>query len=188
MDEHRRTRQTKTPESFLDILVTQADRTKTDAEFKRLKITERTIIAQAIAFFLGGYDTTASFLTHLFEVLSRRSDIQKKMQKELECSLEKVNGEINHESTRDSEIPYIVGVIKETLRLFPSVVRPGRMCTADWTSSEHDISISKRTRVIISAWAANRNPEVYESPEDFVPERWLPENKHMYFMGWTHCQ
>jgi len=116
-------------------------------------------------------------LTHLCEVLSRRPDIQDQMSTEINTVLERFNGEINHESTRDSEIPYTLGVIKEALRLFPSGIRSERMCTQDWSSKQHGISISKGTNVVIAAWAANRNPDVYESPDEFIPERWLPENK-----------
>jgi len=61
-------------------------------------------------------------------------------------------------SARENKIPYTLGVIKESLRLFPSAIRPEIVCTADWTTKEQGgMSNKKGTKIVIAAWAANRN-------------------------------
>lgn len=155
-------------------------------EFKQLGITKTTVVAQAINFFLGGYDTSATTLSHLLLALANKPDIQEKMHTELlealarrrqsDKGVEKDQPEIDHELIQDSEIPYITSCINESLRLAPPLGRPERICTKDWDYK--GISIKKGTVVMLAAWAANRNPMVYsDRPEEFVPERFLPENK-----------
>ncbi|CAL8117001.1 unnamed protein product [Orchesella dallaii] len=162
---------------FLDVLVDLWGRVSTE-EFKNLGITETTIIAQAVNFFLGGYDTSAITLSHLLLHLADNPEIQEKMHEEVMSSLEKKGGKggIDHELIQESEIPYTTAVILETLRITPPLVRPERICTQDWTYK--GFSIKKGTHVLLASWAANRNPKVYpDDPEVFKPERFLAENK-----------
>jgi len=154
----------KNSKDFLDLLVEQHDKCTTDPEYKRLGISETTIIAQAVNFFFGGYETTSTILTHLFVELAKRPEIQEKIKEEVDEILDKFDGKITHDAIKDSEIPYTLGVIKEALRFAPPLLRPERICTSDWECKERGISIKKGTVVMIAAWAANRNPEIYDSP------------------------
>ncbi|ODM96046.1 Lithocholate 6-beta-hydroxylase [Orchesella cincta] len=160
---------------FLDVLVDLWGRVNTK-EFKDLGLTENTILAQAIDFFLGGYETSSTVLSHLLLALAENPDCQEKMHEEIMSVLKRQgNAEINHDSIHESEVPYIQACIYESLRLAPSIFRPERICTKDWNYKGY--SIKKGTRVMLAAWAANRNPEVYPDPEAFKPERFLPGNK-----------
>ncbi|ODM91536.1 Cytochrome P450 3A4 [Orchesella cincta] len=160
---------------FLDVLVDLWSRVNTK-EFKDLGITENTIVSQAINFFLGGYETSTTVLSHFLLALAENPECQEKMHEEIMSVLKrKGNTEINHDTIHESEIPYIQACIYECLRLAPPLVRPERICTKDWSYKGY--SIKKGTRVMLAAWAANRNPEIYPNPESFKPERFLPENK-----------
>ena len=64
-----------------------------------------------------------------------------------------------------------------SLRLYPTFIRPERVCTAEWSCREFGIRIPKGQVVMIASWAANRNPDVYDSPDEFRPDRFLPGNK-----------
>ncbi|CAL8116989.1 unnamed protein product [Orchesella dallaii] len=171
-------KQATNSKDFLDVLVDLWDRVESE-EFKAHGVTQNTIIAQAINFFLGGYETSATVLCHLLHYLADNPDVQDKMNVEVMSALKKKGaggGEIDHDLIQESEIPYTTACILETLRLAPPVIRPERICTKDWNYK--GISIKKGTPVMIAAWAANRNPKVYpEEPEAFKPERFLPENK-----------
>ncbi|CAL8102557.1 unnamed protein product [Orchesella dallaii] len=164
---------------FLDVLVGLWNRVGTE-EFKNLGITELTIVGQAVSFFLGGYETSSSLLSHLLFYLADNPEVQEKMNAEVISALKKKEaggkGGIDHDLIQDSEIPYITACIMESLRLAPPVLRSERICTKDW--SYKGISIKKGTQVMLAAWPANRNPKVYpDEPEAFKPERFLPENK-----------
>ncbi|CAL8112174.1 unnamed protein product [Orchesella dallaii] len=162
---------------FLDLLCDFWKRIEA-GEYSELGITQTTqCIAQGVLFIVGGYETTSYALSHLFWRIANNPEIQEKMHVELKQAISCHNTHsIDHELINDSNIPYILACINETLRLYPSVYRPERICTKDW--SYNGISIKKGTCVMLASWAANRNPKFYQdNPEVFKPERFLPENK-----------
>ncbi|ODM99095.1 Cytochrome P450 3A4 [Orchesella cincta] len=161
---------------FLDLLCDLWKRVEA-GEYKELGFTETTVLAQCVLFFLGGYETTATMLSLLMWNMANNHEIQVKMEKELKQALSKSpKGSIDHELINDENIPYISACINETIRLYPSLYRPERICGKDW--HHNGISIKKGTVVVIATWAANRNPKFYpDEPEKFKPERFLPENK-----------
>lgn len=75
----------------------------------------------------------------------------------------------------ESDLPqldYMKAVIKETFRLHPPapVLLP-RESMEDITVSVFDTPA--KTRVFINAWAIRRDPESWENPQSFEPERFL---------------
>ncbi|CAL8112251.1 unnamed protein product [Orchesella dallaii] len=161
---------------FLDLLCDLWKRVEA-GEYKELGFTETTVLAQCVLFFLGGYETSATTLSHVLYIMAYHPEVQDKMEKELENALKNSKGgSIDHELISESNIPFITACINETLRIYPSVYRPERICGKDW--SHNGISIKKGTVVMIPTWAANRNPKFYpDEPDKFKPERFLQENK-----------
>ncbi|ODM99094.1 Cytochrome P450 3A4, partial [Orchesella cincta] len=161
---------------FLDLLGDFWKRIEA-GEFKQLGITQTTVVAQGVLFIVGGYETTSYVLSHLFWSMANHPEIQERMFLELQAALEKnPSHSIDHELINDTNIPFILACINETLRLYPSVYRPERICTKDW--SYNGLSFKKGTPVMLASWAANRNPKYYpDEPEKFKPERFLPKNK-----------
>ena len=84
-------------------------------------------------------------------------------------------------SFKDSELPYITAVIKESLRCFPTVNGNGRVCSKDTTIG--DYSFPKGTRFAFSNYFLNRDPDIFERPDEFLPERFLSNSKYMH-----HCK
>jgi len=70
-------------------------------------------------------------------------------------------------------MPYIEALLKEVLRWHPTapIGVPHRVTKDD---VYRDRLIPKDTTVIANAWAMMHDPAVYESPELFMPERFLP--------------
>lgn len=66
-------------------------------------------------------------------------------------------------------------VIKECLRLYPSVPIIGRV-TGEDIETPSGYHIPKGTGLIIEIYDMHRNPNLYENPEQFIPERFLSEN------------
>ncbi|CAD6246295.1 unnamed protein product [Miscanthus lutarioriparius] len=71
-----------------------------------------------------------------------------------------------------ASMPYLKAVVKETLRLHPPapLLLP-RFSMAD--SIVHGYYVPSGTRVIVHAWALGRDPESWENPEEFTPERFV---------------
>lgn len=71
------------------------------------------------------------------------------------------------------QLPYLEACIYETLRLYPPVPFIFRSCLKDYKVPETDLVIPKGTSVFIPLMGLHRDPEIYENPLEFRPERFL---------------
>lgn len=70
------------------------------------------------------------------------------------------------------QLDYLKAVIKEILRLHPPApVLVPRESMEDVTIDGYDILA--KTRIFVNAWAIGRDPESWENPEKFEPERFI---------------
>ncbi|KAJ7382904.1 Cytochrome P450 4V2 [Desmophyllum pertusum] len=79
------------------------------------------------------------------------------------------------------ELRYLECVVKEALRMFPSVPFFARMTTEDCQLDGY--LAPKGTAVTVSPVILHRNPDVWPAPLEFNPDRFLPENsqrRHPY--------
>ncbi|CAG7729411.1 unnamed protein product, partial [Allacma fusca] len=146
-------------------------------EFKQLKITETTILCQALIFLFAGFETTATTLTMLSYYLGNNPDKQKKLIEELDELMEKNEGKITHDNL--SELPYMNACINETLRLVSPVVRVERVCAKDW-KHESGLIIKKGWTVLFPNHSIHRNEKYWPEPHKYIPERFMPENKDKF--------
>lgn len=63
--------------------------------------------------------------------------------------------------------------MKETLRKYPPLPLLNRKCTADFKLSGTNFIVPKDTAVIIPIFGLHRDPEIYENPLEFLPERFI---------------
>lgn len=79
-----------------------------------------------------------------------------------------------------AQLPYLKAVVKEIFRLHPPVpVLVPRESIEDVTIEGYNIPA--KTRLFINAWAIGRDPESWENPENFEPERFM--NSDIDFKG-----
>ncbi|KAD4584620.1 hypothetical protein E3N88_22221 [Mikania micrantha] len=76
-------------------------------------------------------------------------------------------------------LPYLQAIIKETLRLHPPVPLIPRKSTEDRTVAGYHIQAN--TSIFINIWALGRDPNHWENPLEFRPERF--EEKQMDVRG-----
>ncbi|XP_027358651.1 cytochrome P450 71A1-like [Abrus precatorius] len=153
---------------FVDILLQIQEGRKHD-----FQLTHNDVKAILMDIFAGGSDTTSTLLEWIFAALLRNPDTMKKAQEE-------VRRVVGHKSQIDendlNQMNYLKCVIKETLRLYP----PAPLLIPRETSSDVKVKgfdIPSKTRVFVNAWAIQRDPEIWDRPEEFLPERFekLPE-------------
>lgn len=128
---------------------------------------------------IAGRDTSACALSWLFFELASEwsptgsepaapSEVSRRVREEVLAL-----GEVTYEKLL-TQVPYLTGCIYEALRLHPPVAEDNKFASVD---SEFDgVLIPAGTRVTFSNYAMGRNPEVYEDPLEFRPERWLSED------------
>jgi cytochrome P450 len=69
-------------------------------------------------------------------------------------------------------LPYIDAIVKETMRLHPvAPMLVPRLSREDTSIGGYDIPAG--TRVLVSVWSIGRDPELWEAPEEFMPERFI---------------
>uniref|UniRef100_A0A671RA42 aromatase n=1 Tax=Sinocyclocheilus anshuiensis TaxID=1608454 RepID=A0A671RA42_9TELE len=157
--------------AFLDMLLKA-----TDEDGK--KLTHKDIQEEVDTFMFEGHDTTAAAMNWAIHLLGSHPEVQKKAQQELFEVFSESERPINTEDLK--KLRYLECVIKESLRLFPSV--PFFARTICENTQINVYKVPKGANVIIT-YALHRDPRFFPDPEEFRPERCLPENcvgRHPY--------
>ncbi|KAF3321330.1 Trans-cinnamate 4-monooxygenase [Carex littledalei] len=111
--------------------------------------------------------------------LVNHPNIQKKLRDELDTVL----GAGNPITEPDTyKLPYLQAVIKETLRLRMAIpLLVPHMNLQDAKLGGFDIPAE--SKILVNAWWLANNPEQWKKPEEFRPERFLEEEKHVEANG-----
>ena len=105
----------------------------------------------------------------LFE-LARNPELQKKVQAEIDKVFQSNSkDEVTYEMY--GALKYLECCIDETLRLYPNVPALFREAARDYKVPDTDITIPKGSPVFIPVMGLQRDPEIYENPLKFKPER-----------------
>nr|KAF6427353.1 cytochrome P450 family 4 subfamily V member 2 [Rousettus aegyptiacus] len=158
--------------AFLDLLLSV-----TDDEGNKLNHND--IQEEVDTFMFEGHDTTAAAINWSLYLLGSYPEVQKKLDNELD----EVFGKSDRPATSEDlkKLKYLDCVIKETLRLFPSVPLIARSLNEDCEIA--GFNIAKGSQVIIISYALHRDLRHFPDPEEFQPERFFPENmkgRHPY--------
>ncbi|KAJ3560335.1 hypothetical protein NP233_g10902 [Leucocoprinus birnbaumii] len=122
--------------------------------------------------YLAGADTTVSAVQTFFLAMSMYPEHQKKAQAELDSVL---NGRLPEFGDRPF-LPHINAIVKETMRWQP-VTPMGFGHAASEADEYNGYYIPKGTLVMGSTWGIMRDPEAYDRPDEFNPERYLKDGK-----------
>jgi len=136
-------------------------------------LSRQELIANIWIFFLAGHDTTSTALTWALNCLRAYPDIQEKVYNEIQSviGLDKIP---TYEDL--DKLTYLDCFIQEVLRLHPPVGSlASRVATEELKYK--DKVIPKGTRIGIFFHIIQTNPEYWEDPLKFDPERFKPENK-----------
>ncbi|KAK4879825.1 hypothetical protein RN001_007971 [Aquatica leii] len=134
------------------------------------------IAAQAFVFFLAGFETSSTTMTFCLYELAINEDIQNKVRQEITSVLAKHGNQITYDAIMDMK--YMQQVIDETLRKYPPLTFLTRQCVKDYAIPNTDIILERGTMVMLPVFGLHRDPEYYENPEEFNPERFSDANKH----------
>ncbi|KAL0438631.1 UNVERIFIED_CONTAM: cytochrome [Sesamum latifolium] len=128
---------------------------------------------------LGGSDTTTVTLTWALCLLLNNQQTLKRAQEELDNHIGKQRLVIESDIEK---LPYIQAIIKETLRLQPTVpLLLPRESVEDCTVAGYHIPAG--ARLMVNVWKLHRDPRVWVDPLEFRPERFLFEHKEVDVRG-----
>ncbi|XP_052751591.1 cytochrome P450 4d2-like [Galleria mellonella] len=153
----------KNKHAFLDLLLL--------AEVNGKPIKDEHVREEVDTFMFEGHDTTTSGIVFCLYNISNRDDVQQKLfdeQKQI------FGDDLERDPTYSElqQMKYLEMVIKESLRLYPSVPLIERLITRD---TEIDgLKIPANTALLIDIFHMHRHPDLYEDPDEFKPERFDP--------------
>ncbi|KAJ3268957.1 Protein kinase alk2 [Terramyces sp. JEL0728] len=136
-------------------------------------LTNDELADHVINFILAGRDTTAQALSWCLFCLHQNPKVKEQVFKEIDESL---GDDLIPKYEQIKKMKYINAVFKETLRLYPSVPREGKSAIND-DILPNGTKIPKGAIVSWLPYAMGRSSNIWESPEEFKPERWL-SGKH----------
>ncbi|CAH0557342.1 unnamed protein product [Brassicogethes aeneus] len=152
---------TKKRMAFLDLLL--------KATVDNKPLSNEDIREEVDTFMFEGHDTTASAISFAIYLLANHPEEQKKAYEELNLIFaDDKNRPTGHRYLQ--EMKYLENVIKETLRLYPSVPFYARMVNEDIEYEDGKV-IPKDTSLVIFAYGVNRDKDNFKDPDSFIPSR-----------------
>ncbi|MFG2716553.1 cytochrome P450 [Streptomyces goshikiensis] len=124
---------------------------------------------QVLSVLAAGVETTASLLAWTLHALAGHPDVERRLWAELDR-------ELAGRAPVFADVPrltYTRQVLFEVLRLWPPTWMLSRITLEETVVS--GFRIPAGADVIVSPYAMQRDPAVFDDPEVFDPDRWLPE-------------
>ncbi len=131
-------------------------------------MSDRQLRDEVITIYLAGHETTANALSCLWYLLSKNPEAARKVREEVSCVL-------RGRWPGFEDLPMLVYTrmaVEETLRLYPPV----------WITSRKALGVDEiggyripaGSRLMLSPYVTHRRADLWENPDGFVPERFVP--------------
>jgi fatty acid omega-hydroxylase len=131
-------------------------------------LTDEELVDQVINFIVAGRDTTAQALSWAIFCLYQNPHCVEKI---LEEAMQVVGASEIITYDHVKQLNYAKNVLKETLRLYPSVSRNTKVVVSD-DILPNGVAVKKGTMIVYSAFCMGRSKNIWDDPLEFKPERW----------------
>lgn len=130
-----------------------------------VSLNDKELRDQIMTIFMTGHETTAVSLAWAWYLLWKHPEIEQRMAQEIKNVFN--GGQIQLEDL--GKLETVQRVFKETLRLYPPIWVFSRKVIKDDIISGW--RIPSGATIFFSPYVMHRNPQVFENPEDFDPDR-----------------
>jgi cytochrome P450 len=157
--------------AVLDELVTANPQTDGGAAlplFRTAGLTGQALHDEVTSVLVAALEPTTAALAWAFSVLGRNPDAERRLHEEVDEIL------AGRPAGLDDlpHLPYTRRAVTEVMRLYPPMWMLTRATTRDTELDGHRIPAG--SVVMMSPYALQRDPTVYDEPDEFRPDRWLP--------------
>lgn len=132
-------------------------------------LTDSDILEEVMIICIAGHDTAASSLAWTLSLLGHSPEIQKRVHEEVDDVLGDTDRPVTHDDL--AQMRYLEAVLKESLRLYPTVPFFGRKLDEDIIINGY--TLPAKTSIMFTPFFIHRDSEVFPDPEKFDPERFL---------------
>lgn len=188
--EERRERQIVRPDMIQQLLEAQRQyREETGGEEEAAaaaaqdgaEFNDEDLLAQCLLFFSAGFETVSTCLSFTCYELLMHPEVQEKLHAEILAVQEQLEGKpLDYDSLMNMK--YLDCVISESLRKWPPAIVIDRECAADFElrdeAGELLVKLRKGELVHVPIVALHYDPDNFEEPHEFRPERFDGEHKH----------
>ncbi|VEN53748.1 unnamed protein product, partial [Callosobruchus maculatus] len=126
------------------------------------------VTAQALQFFLAGFETTSSTISFTLYELCKHPKYQNTLREEIKATVAK-DGDITYENLMDMK--YLDMCILETLRMYPVLPFLDRRCNTEYKIPDSDLVIEKGLPVYIPMFGLHFDEKYFPEPFEYKPER-----------------
>ncbi|XP_068954955.1 steroid 17-alpha-hydroxylase/17,20 lyase [Petaurus breviceps papuanus] len=142
------------------------------------EVTDEHILMTLGDIFGAGVETTSSVIKWILAYLLHYPEVKEKIQKEID---QKIGFTRTPLLSDRNQLLFLESTIREVLRIRPvaPLLIPHVACT---DSSIGEYTIPKGTRIYVNLWSIHHDPEEWDEPEQFNPERFLDKNKEQLIM------
>ncbi|XP_077287820.1 cytochrome P450 9e2-like [Arctopsyche grandis] len=147
----------------------------------KTKWSENDIVAQAVIFYIAGFETTTTLLSFAIHELTVNPDVQKKLQNEIDELIAEKGDMLNYMDLM--KMKYLDMVVCEALRMWPPIPGTDRKCIRPYTfppsndSADKGYTMQAGEGILIPIYAIHRDARYFPEPHQFKPERFSNENK-----------
>jgi cytochrome P450 len=123
---------------------------------------------ETMVLFIAGHETTANSMAWTLYLLSQAPEVEARMHEELD----RVLGGRLPTFADVPRLTYTRAVFEESMRLYPPLPYLSRQVLEEEEFQGH--KIPKGAVILVSPWLLHRHPKLWEKPDHFIPERFLP--------------
>jgi cytochrome P450 len=131
--------------------------------------TDREVHDELMTIFLAGHETTGCGLAWTLYAIAEHPEVRRR----LEAELASVLGGRVPAADDLPRLPYLSRVVDESLRRYPPIWLFPRDANADGELGGYRIPAN--TSILLTPYASHHNPAYWDDPEEFDPDRFLPE-------------
>lgn len=126
----------------------------------------QSIVGHTPTLFGAAYETCQNAMIWTLILLDQHPEIARDLYSEIRQNY--TGSEADYEQLM--QLPLLDAVTKESMRILPPV--PQQFRVAQHETTINGIDVDKGTRVLLSPFLTNREPDLYPDPDQFKPQRW----------------
>lgn len=130
-------------------------------------LSDHEVMSNILTFILAGHETTARTLGWTLHLITRDAAVAQKLKEEADGW--------DRSPAGIKQMIWHKAVIEEAMRLFPPAPAMIRQAVADDRIEGHEVKAGDS--IVIAPWLIQRHEKLWDEPDVFRPERFLPDNR-----------